>query len=35
MSFRYTLRDKNNMQVDSIQNDENSENNTCFSTESV
>ena len=28
--FRITLRDKNNIQVDSIQNDENSENNSCF-----
>ena len=30
MSIRFTLGDDNNMQVDSMQNDENSEKNTCF-----
>ena len=29
-SFRFALRDKNNIKVDSIQNDDNSENNTSF-----
>ena len=35
MSFRFTLRDKSNIQVDTLQIDKKSESNTCFSTESV